>query len=195
MADLARATRWVGTLSDCACQISWWSVEKWYYILKFHGNTFRWPTTLDLKFWKYLSSQSTHTQCYVSFMWSVEKWLRYYILRKHGQTHKQTNTQTNTQTDMGITIPRPPPMGGEVITCSYLVSLWEPWTGYISCTCRVYLEAHFRITLTHDRKINWISALEFFLFLSDLKHSLGIHKVARSTNCFIFQSFKCILTR
>ena len=42
------------------------------------------------------------------------------ILRKHGQTHKHTNTQThkhtNTQTHMGITIPRPPPMGGEVIT-------------------------------------------------------------------------------
>ena len=34
------------------------------------------------------------------------------ILRKHGQTH----TQTDRQTDMGITIPRPPPMGGEVIT-------------------------------------------------------------------------------
>ena len=33
------------------------------------------------------------------------------ILRKHGQTH----TQTDRQTDMGITIPRPPPMGGEVI--------------------------------------------------------------------------------
>ena len=38
--------------------------------------------------------------------------LHFEILRKHGQTkHKQTNTQT----DMGITIPRPPPMGGEVI--------------------------------------------------------------------------------
>ena len=34
------------------------------------------------------------------------------ILRKHGQTNTHTNTQTNTQTDMGITIPRPPPMGG-----------------------------------------------------------------------------------
>ena len=32
--------------------------------------------------------------------------LHFEILRKHGQTHKQT--------DMGITIPRPPPMGGEV---------------------------------------------------------------------------------
>ena len=34
--------------------------------------------------------------------------LHFEILRKHGQTHKQT--------DMGITIPRPPPMGGEVTT-------------------------------------------------------------------------------
>ena len=33
--------------------------------------------------------------------------LHFENLRKHGQT--------NTQTDMGITIPRPPPMGGEVI--------------------------------------------------------------------------------
>ena len=49
--------------------------------------------------------------------------LHFEILRKHGQTNtqtnkhtnKQTHKQTNTQTDMGITIPRPPPMGGEVI--------------------------------------------------------------------------------
>ena len=45
--------------------------------------------------------------------------LHFEILRKHGQTNTQTNTHTNkqthTQTDMGITIPRPPPMGGEVI--------------------------------------------------------------------------------
>ena len=49
--------------------------------------------------------------------------LHFEILRKHGQTHKHTNTQThkhtNTQTDMGITIPRPPPMGGEVIIVKY----------------------------------------------------------------------------
>ena len=32
------------------------------------------------------------------------------------RTNKQTHTQTQKQTDMGITIPRPPPMGGEVIT-------------------------------------------------------------------------------
>ena len=42
--------------------------------------------------------------------------LHFEILRKHGQTNTQTNTHTNkqthTQTDMGITIPRPPPMGG-----------------------------------------------------------------------------------
>ena len=45
--------------------------------------------------------------------------LHFEILRKHGQTntqtHKQTHKHTNTQTDMGITIPRPPPVGGEVI--------------------------------------------------------------------------------
>ena len=42
--------------------------------------------------------------------------LHFEILRKHGQTHTHThtNTQTNKQTDIGITIPRPPPMGGEV---------------------------------------------------------------------------------
>ena len=45
------------------------------------------------------------------------------ILRKHGQTNtqtnKQTDRQTDRQTDMGITIPRPPPMGGEVIIKEY----------------------------------------------------------------------------
>ena len=40
--------------------------------------------------------------------------LHFEILRKHGQTNKHTNKHTNKQTDMGITIPRPPPMGGEV---------------------------------------------------------------------------------
>ena len=46
--------------------------------------------------------------------------LHFEILRKHGQTHTQTHTQTHKQTDMGITIPRPPPMGGEVTTMQYL---------------------------------------------------------------------------
>ena len=49
---------------ECACQISCWSVEKWriYYILKFHGNTFWWPTTLTFDL-NICQSQSTHTQC------------------------------------------------------------------------------------------------------------------------------------
>ena len=47
--------------------------------------------------------------------WEMAEILHFEILRKHGQTNKQTNTHTNKQTDMGITIPRPPPMGGEVI--------------------------------------------------------------------------------
>ena len=83
---------------ECACQISWWSVEKWrrYYILKFHGNTFRWPTTLtfDLKFWKYLSvTEYPYSMCMLSFMmigWEMTEILHFEILRKHGQTHKQT---------------------------------------------------------------------------------------------------------
>ena len=80
---------------ECACQISWWSVEKWrrYYILKFHGNTFRWPTTLtfDLKFWKYLSvTEYPYSMCMLSFMmigWEMTEILHFEILRKHGQTH------------------------------------------------------------------------------------------------------------
>ena len=87
---------------ECACQISWWSVEKWrrYYILKFHGNTFRWPTTLtfDLKFWKYLSvTEYPYSMCMLSFMmisWEMTEILHFEILRKHGQTHKHTNKQT-----------------------------------------------------------------------------------------------------
>ena len=107
MADLARrATRWVGTW-ECACQISWWSVEKWrrYYILKFHGNTFRWPTTLtvDLKFWKYLSvTEYPYSMCMLSFMmigWEMTETLHFEILRKHGQTHTHTHTHTNKQTN------------------------------------------------------------------------------------------------
>ena len=43
--------------------------------------------------------------------------LHFEILRKHGQTDRQT--------DMGITIPRPPPMGGEVT-----ISLQQR-----TCTC------------------------------------------------------------
>ena len=80
--------------------------------------TFRRPTTLtfDLKFWKYLSvTVYPYVICMPSFImigWEMAEILHFEILRKHGQTHKQTHTHK--QTDMGITIPRPPPMGGEV---------------------------------------------------------------------------------
>ena len=80
--------------------------------------TFRRPTTLtfDLKFWKYLSvTVYPYVICMPSFImigWEMAEILHFEILRKHGQTH----TQTDRQTDMGITIPRPPPMGGEVIS-------------------------------------------------------------------------------
>ena len=80
--------------------------------------TFRRPTTLtfDLKFWKYLSvTVYPYVICMPSFI--MIGWEMAEILRENTdkQTHKHTNTQTHKQTDMGITIPRPPPMGGEVI--------------------------------------------------------------------------------
>ena len=101
---------------------------------------FRRPTTLtfDLKFWKYVSvTVYPYVICMPSFImigWEMAEILHFEILRKHGQTHKHTNTQThkhtNKQTDMGITIPRPPPMGGEVITSRLrlkrkLKSVWK----------------------------------------------------------------------
>ena len=119
---------------ECACQISWWSVEKWrrYYILKFHGNTFRWPTTLtfDLQFWKYLSvTEYPYSMCMLSFMiigWEMTEILHFEILLKHGQTHKHTNTQTH----MGITIPRPPPMRGEVTINIRYYNLINQWSNF-----------------------------------------------------------------
>ena len=51
-----------------------------------------------------------HQCVYQISSWSVEKWLRYYTLKFCENTDKHTDRQT----DMGITIPRPPPMGGEV---------------------------------------------------------------------------------
>ena len=105
---------------ECACQISWWSVEKWrrYYILKFHGNTFRWPTTLtfDLKFWKYLSvTEYPYSMCMLSFMmigwemtWDITLW---------NFAKTRTKTRTNTQTNRhGHYNTSPSPYGGEVIT-------------------------------------------------------------------------------
>ena len=75
--------------------------------------------TYDLDLWPkimkiFVSHRVPILMCMLSFMmigWEMTEILHFDILRKHGQTHKHTNTQT----DMGITIPRPPPMGGEVI--------------------------------------------------------------------------------
>ena len=125
MADLARrATRWVGTFPYILTPIP----NLYDHSFPRYGQitflTFRRPTTLtfDLKFWKYLSvTVYPYVICMPSFImigWEMAEILHFEILRKHGQTNTQTNTHTNkqthTQTDMGITIPRPPPMGGEV---------------------------------------------------------------------------------
>ena len=88
MADLARrATRWVGTFPYILTPIP----NLYDHSFPRYGQitflTFRRPTTLtiDLKFWNFAKT------------------------RTNTQTHKHK------QTDIGITIPRPPPMGGEVM--------------------------------------------------------------------------------
>ena len=45
--------------------------------------------------------------------WDITLW-NFAKTRTNKHTNTHTNKQTHTQTDMGITIPRPPPMGGEV---------------------------------------------------------------------------------
>ena len=101
MADLARrATRWVGTLSDGNVHVKFHD-DRLRNILKFHGNTFRWPTTLtfDLKFWKYLSvTKYPYSMCMLSFMmigWEMTE--NYYTLKFCENTDKHTNTQTHKQ--------------------------------------------------------------------------------------------------
>ena len=115
-----RATRWVGTFPYILTPIP----NLYDHSFPRYGQitflTFRRPTTLtfDLKFWKYLSvTVYPYVICMPSFImigWEMAEILHIEILRKHGQTHTQTDRQTDRQTDMGITIPRPPPMGGEV---------------------------------------------------------------------------------
>ena len=93
--------------------------RKWrrYYILKFRGNTFRWPMTLtfDLKFRKYLSvTVYPYVICMPSFImigWEMAEILHFEILRKHGQTH--THTHTHKQTNRhGHYNTSPSPYGG-----------------------------------------------------------------------------------
>ena len=64
-----------------------------------------WPKILKI----FVSHRVPILNVYVKFH---DDRLRYYTLKFCENTDKQT--RTNTQTDMGITIPRPPPMGGEV---------------------------------------------------------------------------------
>ena len=106
--------------------------------------TFRRPTTLtfDLKFWKYLSVTvypyvigwemaeilhfeilRKHGQTRQSEMADLARRATSVCTKFHRDRLRNgwditlwnfAKTRTNTQTDMGITIPRPPPMGGEV---------------------------------------------------------------------------------
>ena len=61
---------------------------------------------------KYLGKYGTiDTKCTIH---STNITSRSHIMKFCENTDKHTNTHTHKQTDMGITIPRPPPMGGEV---------------------------------------------------------------------------------
>ena len=119
MADLARrATRWVGTCHTGMCMsnfmmIGWEMAE----ILHIEISRKHVSVTYDLDLWpKILKIFVSHgvpiRNMYAKFHndrlrngWDITLW---------NFAKTRTNTHTHTQTDMGITIPRPPPMGGEV---------------------------------------------------------------------------------
>ena len=90
------------------------------------NNVFNLSATYDLDLWpKILKIFVSHgvpiRNMYAKFHndrlrngWDIALW-NFAKTRTNKHTNTHTNKQTHTQTDMGITIPRPPPMGGEVI--------------------------------------------------------------------------------
>ena len=117
--------------------------------------TFRRPTTLTFDLWpKILKIFVSHgvpiRNMYAKFHNDRLRngWDMKFCENTDKQTNKHTHKQTNTQTDMGITIPRPPPMGGEV-----MIRIWN-WRTNIACA--VVLLAHGVMT-SHDRHIEHIT--------------------------------------
>ena len=172
MADLARrATRWVGTFPYILTPIP----NLYDHSFPRYGQitflTFRRPTTLtfDLKFWKYLSvTVYPYVICMPSFImigWEMAEILHFEILRKHGQTNTQTHKQTNTQTDMGITIPRPPPMGGEVTTNSLLITP-------LNIDCVVHITFRL-INTTTCNSLVWIILVKIYSFSSSESENMA----------------------
>ena len=99
------------------------------------NNVFNLSATYDLDLWpKILKIFVSHgvpiRNMYAKFHsdrlrngWDITLW-NFAKTRTNKHTNTQTHKQTNTQTDMGITIPRPPPMGGEVTTCILNTDVW-----------------------------------------------------------------------
>ena len=122
MADLARrATRWVGTFPYILTPIP--NLYDHSFVPEiWPNNVFNLSATYDLDLWpKILKIFVSHgvpiRNMYAKFHndrlrngWDITLW-NFAKTRTNKHTHKQTHKQT----DMGITIPRPPPMGGEVI--------------------------------------------------------------------------------
>ena len=128
MADLARrATRWVGTchtgMSMSNFMMIGWEMAE---ILHIEISRKHVSVTYDLDIWpKILKIFVSHgvpiRNMYAKFHndrlrngWDITLW-------NFAKTRTNTDKHTNKQTDMGITIPRPPPTGGEVIMVIYYI--------------------------------------------------------------------------
>ena len=112
------------------------------------NNVFNLSATYDLDLWpKILKIFVSHgvpiRNMYAKFhndrlrnSWDITLW-NFAKTRTNKHTNTHTNKQTHTQTDMGITIPRPPPMGGEVniivINDYYRIMAWKGKTLTLKC--------------------------------------------------------------
>ena len=100
------------------------------------NNVFNLSATYDLDLWpKILKIFVSHgvpiRNMYAKFHndrlrngWDITLW-NFAKTRTNKHTNTHTNKQTHTQTDMGITIPRPPPMGGEVIKSNVFIGIHD----------------------------------------------------------------------
>ena len=131
--------------------------------------------------------------------WDITLW-NFAKTRTNKHTNKQTHKQTNTQTDMGITIPRPPPMGGEVIMWSSLGHAFynqcqHHWTNCIPHTNVYYALVVTPQTLTNNFiRISWIASI-FYMYIDIGDRIAGKQDcpslIIEWSQCFIIVLQKC----
>ena len=88
--------------------------------------------------------------------------LHFEILRKHGQTHKQT--------DMGITIPRPPPMGGEVNIKQIMIRIIDQYLA--NAQIQLINMIHVLTALVVSLSQQSLAAVSQVSYMSDLKKNI-----------------------